>query len=1357
MDLRRSGDTVRDTGDAQATNGGIAVTGKVGTLVVHPPPPPRSHYAEERVGHIAPGELLQREQELAVLAEFCTAADPSPSYLWWRAPAWAGKSALLSTFVLNPPAGVRVVSFFVTARWAAQNDRVAYAEVLLEQVAELLGESLPPLLTDATRETHLHGMVTRAAEACRARGERLVLVVDGLDEDRGVTTGADAYSIAALLPARPPSGLRVVVTGRPNPPIPSDVPDDHPLRSPTCVRELTTSSHATVRRIDGERELKRLLQGTAAERDLLGVLTSAGGGLSVTALAEICRREFWEIQDLLVAVTARTFGERRGHWDSETVLVLAHEELQRQALALLGPKRLGEYRAMLHRWADTYRDRGWPADTPEYLLRGYVRLLKDTADVRRLLALAGDGARHDRMLDMSGGDAAALAEIRTAFGMMLARPEVTEADLSELLRLRHHYSRIEMRNAYIPVVLPAVMAALGQPARAEALADGIAAPERRAKALTALVKPFAGTRRSARLTALAERAANAIPETTSRRQALEALAVTLAETGAADEALRVTRQLVDPAARAATLLNLAGLAREAGASERADALMDEAQRTIPAVEQSSPRVRLLTQMAEARAATGDRTTARALLDEAEHLATADGVDGFLRTSMIIDVCVAAATLDPARAPLLAERAEMLASALENPELRARALAALAVRCHRTGDADRARNLADAAETAAGAVADALSRGSVLAVLVGELFAVGPSERTKGLTAAARRVAVDLADPMARDLVLNKLAQVLVEIGDLAQAGEIVHEFMDGPSGRPMMVPGLTSALVQAGRVAEADRIARAAFHPTHRARAMAETAVALAGVRAFIQAEEVIDDITEKDVRADAMAQLAQALTEARMSGRAGQWADTAEQTARTVPDSYTDAVALTTLLTALAEAEHLDHVGALGRAAGQAALAVTPPEARAQVLADLVPVLAGVGEHAWARELADAAEETAGGIADEDNRLVALLNLVEAEIDAGEPDRAESLARRITDPESRVPALCQVAEAWAEQGESGRACVVLDAAESAARAMTDPGRRTEVLMAVVEALAATGHLDRADGLSDALAGQGRVHAETLAMLTDSWAENGDLARAERTATAITDPDQRAAAFITLARAHTRAGDETQTGTWVERARQAILAVEDPLRQARLFATLALALAQQGNPDAAGRVADDIAHIGERVETQSRVAAHLVASGQIDAALRLVGVVEGFVAEIFDPARRARICCGLAAVLIDAGKPRRAIALAGRAEEAARSIPSLRERARVMTGLAETLARAGHVQEAARLARAHGHPKDRARALAVVAAAAGPPEAARLLGEAVTVAPWDVSITTLAELYPETLIGFATVLAASRRRDSDGL
>ena len=71
--------------------------------VVAPRPVSRSSYVQQ-VRRIAPSDppgLLGREGELAELARFCLEQERSP-YTWWQAGPWAGKSALLSTFVLRP-------------------------------------------------------------------------------------------------------------------------------------------------------------------------------------------------------------------------------------------------------------------------------------------------------------------------------------------------------------------------------------------------------------------------------------------------------------------------------------------------------------------------------------------------------------------------------------------------------------------------------------------------------------------------------------------------------------------------------------------------------------------------------------------------------------------------------------------------------------------------------------------------------------------------------------------------------------------------------------------------------------------------------------------------------------------------------------------------------------------------------------------------------------------------------------------------------------------------------------------------------------------------------------------------------
>jgi hypothetical protein len=160
-------------------------------------PGARSAYLEQ-VRRIAPPSLVDRDAELAELARFCVAHDGA-SYVWWRAGPWAGKSALMSWFVLHPPpevlaARVRIVSFFITARLAAQDTREAFTLVVTEQLADLLGQSLPPVLPEVTRESFLLGLLSQAATHCEEAGGRLVLV----------TPAERVHVGAAILPALQP-------------------------------------------------------------------------------------------------------------------------------------------------------------------------------------------------------------------------------------------------------------------------------------------------------------------------------------------------------------------------------------------------------------------------------------------------------------------------------------------------------------------------------------------------------------------------------------------------------------------------------------------------------------------------------------------------------------------------------------------------------------------------------------------------------------------------------------------------------------------------------------------------------------------------------------------------------------------------------------------------------------------------------------------------------------------------------------------------------------------------------------------------------------------------------------------------
>jgi tetratricopeptide (TPR) repeat protein len=533
----------------------------------------RSAYLEQ-VGRISPSALHGRDDELTELAAFCTDPGRGP-YAWWQAPAWAGKSALMSWFVLHPPPGVRMVSFFVTARYKGQDDRDAFTNAVMEQLAELLGEPIPAYLTATTREPHLLSMLTRAADDCHRAGQRLVLVVDGLDEDRGVTTGPDAYSIAALLPARSSAGLRVIVAGRPDPPVPADVPDDHPLRDPAIVRRLGGSHWAAVVRADMQRELKRLLHGSPAEQDLLGLVTAAGGGLSAADLSELTGLPVYDIKENLRAVAGRTFTARATQWQPQAgtlVYVLGHEELQAASSESLGQARVEQYQQRLHAWAEDFRRRGWPGGTPEYLLRGYFRLLRDATDIPRLLACGTDRLRHDRMLDITGGDTTGLTEITDVQDLLLRQ---REPDLPALARLNVHRNLLAERNTHVPTSLPTVWAAIGNPDRAEALARAITDPDRQAQALADLAR-MAGERgdldRAGTLVGHAEAASRAITDPDRQVQALADLARMAGERGDLDRAMAVARAITDPDRQAQALADLARMAGERGDLDRAMAV-----------------------------------------------------------------------------------------------------------------------------------------------------------------------------------------------------------------------------------------------------------------------------------------------------------------------------------------------------------------------------------------------------------------------------------------------------------------------------------------------------------------------------------------------------------------------------------------------------------------------------------------------------------------------------------------------------------------------------------------------------------------------------------------------------------------
>ncbi|WP_055699274.1 hypothetical protein, partial [Streptomyces silaceus] len=288
---------------------------------------------------------------------------------------------------------------------------------------------------------------------------------------------------ATLLPPRPPENVRVLVTSRPHPGVPLDVPDDHPLRHCVC-RRLDANEFARHTRDEAKRELHEALRGDRSQVDLLGLLTAAQGGLTARDLVELTKMLPYQLESRLASVLGRSL-RTRTRWDlqEEQGYLFAHETLREQAEQALGPA-VAEYRARIHAWADGYRDRGWPEETPGYLLHTYGRLLAGGDDLKRHLATITDPRRQERLLAVTGSDVVARADIQAARRRLVALPGADLGTVSDLALLDDELGH---RGGSLPECLPAVWAALGRGALAEGMARSLLSPEGRSRALARMV------------------------------------------------------------------------------------------------------------------------------------------------------------------------------------------------------------------------------------------------------------------------------------------------------------------------------------------------------------------------------------------------------------------------------------------------------------------------------------------------------------------------------------------------------------------------------------------------------------------------------------------------------------------------------------------------------------------------------------------------------------------------------------------------------------------------------------------------------------------------------------------------------
>ncbi|MFJ1582434.1 hypothetical protein ACIOC1_03860 [Streptomyces sp. NPDC088197] len=432
---------------------------------------------------------MGRQEERAATLAFVRASEPdAPSYLWWHARARVGKTALLADCVTRPPPNTDVLNFFV-AEARRTDTRTAFVAETAAQIRAFLRRSRASAPDPSDAQAWADLLSAAAAKSAR-HGRKLLLVVDGLDEDAAWTPQrrTNGESIAALLPARPDVNVRIVVSSRGVARLPDDLPAGHPLRLRECLRELRPREHI-VENDQAPRAEAARLRASGLGRAVTNLLAVAGGGLRPVDLAELAGAPVDAVHGLLWSADGRCVVSSEPVTDpAAETYALSHPDILRSVRQELGDTGVARQAGLLRTWAGHWRAAGWPDGTPPYLLTDYLRLLDD-ADARTEYVL--DARRQVRLASVVGHDVA-LAQV-DALGPEQGEGGGNPEHLGQALRFAASRASILREARHVPYRAPVLHVRLGDPARARALAHSASNPLVRAARLAQVAAELSRT------------------------------------------------------------------------------------------------------------------------------------------------------------------------------------------------------------------------------------------------------------------------------------------------------------------------------------------------------------------------------------------------------------------------------------------------------------------------------------------------------------------------------------------------------------------------------------------------------------------------------------------------------------------------------------------------------------------------------------------------------------------------------------------------------------------------------------------------------------------------------------------------
>ncbi|WP_167145911.1 hypothetical protein [Actinomyces sp. ZJ308] len=1004
----------------------------------------------EVVRDLAPDPLEDRERELAELEAFVRGTQDT----WYtmEASMVSGKTALMSSFALNPPDDACVVSFFARRIGGDGNDWRSFSFVAGAQLSEILGDEYTERVSDpASQDTEFRQLLRQAATAWRSdkNPRPLVLLIDGVDEDSYYERPDDAAakSILSLLPRHLPEGVKVTTASRLNPRLPEDIV----CNTPRVIVSLKPSPIAQ-KKIN-QKDIETFFKSDFAA-DIGAFLAACGGSLTIDELRQLvsmCRyRDNVSSRDIKACVDRSPgrmlmrvnvgFGGQGG-----VSYALGHDAVLRAVVREIAPDLFGDdsgaggvdwwaqnreealkpYREIVRKWVVDRAGEGWGRATPNYMLSNACFNLMLNHDIQVVL----DPGRYNEMRRRFGRRSRVLRKIDLEYFKTLDvnRGEVSESVMTPLLDVAELRESLARASIYFPG-LPRLYVSYFSAAPEDALDVVLSVDEPKGR-MNALSETMKAAMESGCGYAFSPLFRAVLESLVSCRDLHDEILCILVDMLASISCVRKESQVdVDE------VFNLEGWVKEILVSAKMEGCF------LPVCSLLFKQIDDLS----------DSAYVIAPLLLAEYMAERIGDLGLRARTLAELAGVLARVGETGRARWVAENTVGMAERIENPWQHDLVLEEVAGVMARVGLTDEALALAERIEVS-------WEPEQVLAVVtrVTDVLAqAGQTERARRVAEDAVGVTERFEDPVHQELALARVTGVLARVGLTDEA--FVTASRIGDLGlRALALARVADALARAGEAEGARRVAEDAVGVTERFEdpwehepVLEEVAGVLARVGLTDEALALAKRIKASGERARVLAAVAEALAQAGQTERARRVAEDAVSVAERFEDPWEHEPVLEEVAGVLARVGLTDEALALAKrikASGE----------RARVLAAVAEALAQAGQTERARRVAEDALSMAERIENPWLHELALEEVAGALARVGLTDEALAMAERIKASEKRARVLAALTDALAQAGRA-------DDALRTVAAIYDPNSRSYVQSAFTKALVREGSSDEA-------------------------------------------------------------------------------------------------------------------------------------------------------------------------------------------------------------------------------------------------------------------------------------------------------